>query len=39
MEIVNIFEYLLIAVIMGVISYLIWDRSDKRNIKRGDEWD
>ena len=39
MEIINIFEYLLIAVIMGVVSYLIWDRSDKGNIKRGDEWD
>jgi hypothetical protein len=35
----EILEYLGVAIIMGVISYCIWDQDDKGNIKRGDEWD
>jgi hypothetical protein len=37
----EILENLLIALVMGVISYYIWTRKDddKGNIKRGDEWD
>lgn len=34
----EILLYLAIAVVMGVISYYIWDDDDKV-IKRGDEWD
>jgi hypothetical protein len=42
MNSVNLFDillYLAIAVVMGVISYYIWDAKDGRTIKRGDEWD
>ena len=35
----EILENLLIALVMGVISYYIWDQDDRGNIKRGDEWD
>jgi hypothetical protein len=35
----EILEYIGVALVMGVISYIIWDRKDKRTIKRGDEWD
>lgn len=37
----EILENLLIAFVIGVISYYIWnqDDDDKGNIKRGDEWD
>jgi uncharacterized membrane protein YeaQ/YmgE (transglycosylase-associated protein family) len=35
----EILGYLIVAVVMGVISYLIWDRDDKGVINRGDEWD
>jgi hypothetical protein len=35
----EILEYIGVAVVMGVISYLIWDRDDKGVINRGDEWD
>jgi hypothetical protein len=35
----EILEYLGVAIIMGVISYYIWDQDDRGNIKRGDEWD
>ena len=35
----EILIYLAIAVVMGVISYYIWDAKDGRTIKRGDEWD
>ncbi len=39
MEMSNMFEYLAIAVVLGVISYIIWDAEDGDVIKRGDEWD
>jgi len=39
MEILDMFEYLAIAVVLGVISYIIWDAEDGDVIKRGDEWD
>jgi hypothetical protein len=35
----EILEYIGVALVMGVISYIIWDRKDNRTIKRGDEWD
>jgi hypothetical protein len=35
----EILEYIIVALVMGIISYIIWDRKDKRTIKRGDEWD
>ena len=35
----EILEYIMVALVLGVISYIIWDRKDKRTIKRGDEWD
>ena len=35
----EILENLIVALVMGVISYYIWDQDDKGNIKRGDEWD
>ena len=35
----EILGYLIVASVMGVISYLIWDRDDRGVIKRGDEWD
>jgi len=35
----EIMEYIGVALVMGVISYIIWDRKDRRTIKRGDEWD
>ena len=35
----EILGYLIVAIVMGVISYLIWDRDYKGVIKRGDEWD
>jgi hypothetical protein len=35
----EILEYLGVALVMGVLSYIIWDQDDKGNIKRGDEWD
>jgi hypothetical protein len=35
----EILEYIMVALVMGIISYIIWDRKDKRTIKRGDEWD
>jgi hypothetical protein len=35
----EILEYLGVAIIMGVLSYIIWDQDDKGVIKRGDEWD
>ncbi len=38
MGLFDILLYLAIAVVMGVISYYIWDADDKV-IKRGDEWD
>jgi hypothetical protein len=34
----EILEYIVIAIVMGVLSYMIWDSEDKV-IKRGDEWD
>ena len=34
----EILEYIVVAVVMGVISYMIWD-SDDKVIYRGDEWD
>ena len=34
----EILEYIVVAVVMGVISYMIWD-SDDKVINRGDEWD
>jgi uncharacterized membrane protein len=39
MEMSNMFEYLAIAVVLGVISYIIWDAEEGDVIKRGDEWD
>jgi hypothetical protein len=39
MEMSNMLEYLAIAVVLGVISYIIWDAEDGDVIKRGDEWD
>jgi hypothetical protein len=39
MEILYMLEYLAIAVVLGVISYIIWDAEDGDVIKRGDEWD
>ena len=39
MEMSNMFEYLAIAVVLGVISYYIWNAEDGDVIKRGDEWD
>ncbi len=39
MGLFDILLYLAIAVVMGVISYYIWDAKDGRTIKRGDEWD
>ena len=35
----EILENLIVALVMGVISYYIWDQDDKGVIKRGDEWD
>ena len=35
----EILENLIVALVMGVISYYIWDQDDKGTIKRGDEWD
>jgi preprotein translocase subunit YajC len=35
----EILEYIMVALVMGVISYIIVIRKDKRTIKRGDEWD
>lgn len=35
----EILEYIGIAVVMGVISYIIVERDDKGVIKRGEEWD
>ncbi len=35
----EILENLIVALVMGVISYYIWDQDDRGNIKRGDEWD
>ncbi len=34
----EILEYIVIAIVLGVISYYIWNADDKV-IKRGDEWD
>jgi hypothetical protein len=39
MEILYMFEYLAIAVVIGGIVYIIWDREGGGLIKRGDEWD
>ena len=39
MEMSNMFEYLAIAVVLGVISYIIWNAEEGDVIKRGDEWD
>jgi hypothetical protein len=39
MEILDMFEYLAIAVVLGVISYYIWNAEEGDVIKRGDEWD
>ena len=39
MEMSNMFEYLAIAVVLGVISYYIWNAEDGDVINRGDEWD
>jgi len=39
MEMSNMFEYLAIAVVLGGISYYIWNAEDGDVIKRGDEWD
>jgi hypothetical protein len=38
MGLFEILEYIVIAIVLGVISYYIWDADDKV-IKRGDEWD
>jgi hypothetical protein len=38
MGLFEILEYIVIAIVLGVISYYIWDDDDKV-IKRGDEWD
>ena len=35
----EILEYIVVAIVMGVISYIIWDGEDGGVIKRGDEWD
>ena len=35
----EILENLLIALVMGVISYYIWNADEGDVIKRGDEWD
>ena len=35
----EILEYLGVALVMGVLSYIIWDQDDKGVIKRGDKWD
>ncbi len=35
----EILENLLISLVMGVLSYVIWDSDDDKVIKRGDEWD
>ena len=35
----EILEYIMVALVLGIISYIIWNRKDKRTIKRGDEWD
>jgi uncharacterized membrane protein YeaQ/YmgE (transglycosylase-associated protein family) len=35
----EILEYIVVAVVMGVISYIIVERDDKGVINRGDEWD
>ncbi len=32
-------EYIIIAIVLGVISYYIWNAEDGDVIKRGDEWD
>ena len=29
----------MVALVMGIISYIIWDREDGGVISRGDEWD
>jgi hypothetical protein len=39
MEILYMLEYLAIAVVIGGIVYIIWDREGGDVIKRGDEWD
>ena len=39
MEILYLLEYLAIAVVLGVISYIIWNAEEGDVIKRGDEWD
>jgi|LakMenEpi03Aug12_release.lakeMendotaPanAssembly.Ray.scaffolds.fasta_scaffold1275217_2 hypothetical protein len=35
----EILEYIMVALVMGIISYIIWDREDKVVIQRGEEWD
>ncbi len=35
----EILEYIVIAIVLGVISYYIWNADDDKVIKRGDEWD
>lgn len=36
----EILEYIVVAVVMGVISYIIWDDGDDNGvINRGEEWD
>ena len=39
MDKMEILEYIVVAVVMGVLSYIIWDSDDDKVIKRGDEWD
>jgi hypothetical protein len=39
MGLFDILEYIVIAIVLGVISYYIWTAEDGGVIKRGDEWD
>ena len=34
----EILEYIGVALVMGIISYIIWDREDRGVISRGEEW-
>ena len=35
----ELLEYILVAIILGVISLYIWNADDGDVTKRGDEWD
>ncbi len=39
MGLFEILEYIVIAIVLGVISYYIWNADEGDVVKRGNEWD